>query len=202
MKISKFELVQSGLKGMIVHYLENENREGFEFLNEHKTTYKAPVPAMARTLIQRGTEYFIDLARLDSALPKGAVRLVKVEGNDEKIRFSGNVVDVDGCEFPVVSPWIEESTIYSKWNKLQLWHEECLRLVEDYSQKGQIEDAKQFMIDFSQTEKGNKDFGDLDFDKMAEGELRDKMREALEKSGAIIIDSGDYSDKPKMAVAN
>lgn len=189
MNISRVKLTQGGLKGMVITYSKEEIREGAAYINYHDVEHQAPVPLKIRKLFQKGQQFFCDICKLDKSMKDpGALRITVIDGSEGRMRLTAKVMSIDQIEYEAKSPWMESGSIYSKYNEMCLWLEECYRMAQEYVEKPIVESAAQYLLDFQATEKGKKFLGeDFDAEALTPAEQNAKYIEALEAQGMIVL---------------
>lgn len=184
MNISKVKI--AGTKGLKVSYLKYEENGGLTFLNEHQTTYRMPVHQGLKDLFAKFTKHLIKICGL--AVIDSDVEVTAVTSNGDNFLISGMVTVLNGQVYAINTPLIKEEAEYSEHKNVLTLVDELYKEVKLYCDKKRKIEPKQFVMDFYKNKEG---FDQSEFDKMSDGDTRKMMIEALEKTGAIIIDKED-----------
>lgn len=187
MNISKVKLKDS--KGITVNFLRQETVNDLTFLNEYVGNYRMPVHQGMKDLFNKLKPHLIKVCGL--AVIESDIEITAIQSNGDSFLISGKVSVLNGQVYAINTPLIKEEAEYSQHGNVLTIVDEIYKETKMYCDKKRKVDVKQFAMDFN---RGKEGYVQEDFDKMSEGEARELMVAALEKSGAIIIDREDMEE--------
>jgi hypothetical protein len=188
MEIRKVELKNGGLKGLVVCYSKERERDGISYVDDYKSVrVKTPVGKGIKDKFRELVPYFSDLLKV------GKIQKMEVlsVSSSEKDGFGFKVrVSVDYTTFDVEPQMVDES--YPKFWEVMAIVEAINEMTYAHLAGKEKVDARQYMLDLQGSDqKIAKEFADVDFEKMPIGDVKAKMIEALEKTGCIVVDVVD-----------
>lgn len=180
----------NGTKGLIVKYMIGEESHGLTFLNEYSTVYRMPVHEALKNLFAKLAPHLVSICKIDvdNDPEYSDIEITGITSNGGDFLISAKISTLNGSTFAINTPLVKEESDY-------YMHDAVIKIVNDiyseikiYADKKRKPESKQFVMDFYKNVEG---YTQEMFDSMSEGESRELMVAALEKSGAIIIDRED-----------
>lgn len=207
-KLGKVALNKGGFKGLTVTYSKTEIVENVPFSVETPAQkYKRPVHKALTEKFNSLREHIKAICKLSPSVELADIEMISVTSNEEVFILSAKVSTFDGKVFAVSTPQLDADSEYSQAEDVLKIIDELYNETMKYLSKKEALDSKQYLIDFvaKTDEKKLESIGlskDVDFTKMASGEQRAKMIEALQMTGAIVMDREDIDhEAPVEAVA-
>ena len=188
MKICKVKVLSEGKKGLLVSYLKEEDKHVYTFNNSYDVKYRYPLNKGIVKGLEMLGDYLRDLMGFKDGVEIEVTGVVSDASTNFIITYK--VKTVCGLYCGGSSPRVTDSNDYDKFEEVIKVIESLYEHVEEYVEHGSsIEGIKQYTLKFSDL-----DMDEVDFDAMAEGDKRVLMKEALMKSGCIVIDKEDIEE--------
>lgn len=193
MKISKIKLENGGLKGIIVNYLKNEEKDKLTFNNEYQVKYRAPIHSYLGKLIKSLEKYVVDICNLNE---DSEVSVLGVTANDKQFLISAKAYVLNGQTIAINTPNIKDG-MYSAYDEIQKIIAEIHKEIEVYVSAGQKIDKRQLVLDFYKDKK--EELEGLD---MADEEaVKRKAIDILNGMGCIVVEREEEPEQ-KLTMAH
>lgn len=177
-----------GIKGLEVSYMKFDLVSDLSYANEYTTKYKMPVHVGLNEMFNKLIPHLIKICGLSV---ESEVEVNCITSNGNQFLISGKVTVLNGQVYAINTPLIKEEAEYAEHDNVLTIVNEIYTETKIYADKKKKVDVKQFVMDFNKKKEG---YNQADFDEMSDGEARELMIAALEKTGAIIIDREDISE--------
>lgn len=186
LSLGKVKLVNGGMKGLEATYQQSAERGDYIFNDDHKSTFKAPVPKHLLDLFAKLKEHFVYICRFDSNNgTKEAIEITGVCSNGSShFIITAKVKTFGNTTFGVSTPKITEDKEYNGFDSVIEIINDIYDGVTKYINDKEVADNKQIVMGFSEAEE--------DISVLSDSEAADRAREYLEKQGAIVMMEDDY----------
>lgn len=200
-KLGKVTLKQGGFKGVSVKYSKTEIVENVPFIVETPAqNFRRPAHEALRTKFDLLRDHIRKICCLK--VDNDAVDIISISSNEETFIISAKISVLENKIFALNTPLLSEDDYHEGAQVLAIVGEIYDETLKYLNKKEKLE-TKQFLMEFvDRTDEAKLEkmglSKDMNFEQMAAGDQRAKMIEALEMTGAVILDKGAITvEEPK-----
>lgn len=194
MQLGKVKLINDGLKGLQISYIEHTTRSGNTYIDQYDSVFlRTPIPPAMKGIFMKLKEHFINICTLDRKYMKeDMIRITGVMGNGED--YFEILAEVGGLYtgLKLRHEQVTAENNYPKFAEVNEIIQEIYAAVEQYRQAKIVQSAEQMLLDFKSDKKFGKTLIDVDIDSMSKEEQEEAARKILESMGAIVMMPSDF----------
>jgi hypothetical protein len=196
MQLNKVELVNGGIKGLKIAYLEKVRRGSYDYKDEMKGHHiHTPVPAELKNMFYKLKKHLMVICSIDKEiLDEGSVIVTGISSNEKDFFEILGYVNGSFGEITLSHEAITVDSGYPAFKKVMDIVSEIFDGVVQYKAAKMLDSNKQMLLSFSEDAKAAKMLENVDIESLSVKEQAAKAKEILESLGGIIMMPEDMEE--------
>lgn len=196
LKIGSLKLVNGGMKGMVVSYLDPVMKNGNLFMDKCVVEKSAPVTFELMDKISQLGNYLLDICgyttnELEREQLLSLLEITKLSAGSDNFQISGKLKVLGGNQVvSLTSPLIKESMEYEGYEEVMKLVDSIYADTKEYI-GGKMMSAEELAVRFYKDKEG---FDEDEFNKLPKDEQIRIGTGVLEKLGCIVINESEVSE--------
>lgn len=204
LKLASVKLVNGGMKGVKLEYIDPSVKENVQFLDTYKAERKAPIHTELEDLFRSLRDPLLDICSYTATTPERdylieALEVTGIKYGEKGIVLYGNLSILGGNkELPLTTPLISGQEDYPDFADLEETAKKIYSETMEYMAGKKVMSDVQIVARFNSK---NKDFDMAAFSNMSKEDQRDWATRILEeKHGCIVIHNDEFTTEDETPV--
>jgi hypothetical protein len=194
--IGSVKLVNGGMKGLSMKYLETSVRNGMTFLDEVTRQKKVPIHGELMNLFENLGSYLLDICgyttnELERRILLQNLEITGVDAGTDRFIIKGKLKILNGGKvISLVTPLIKEADEFDGFDSVMELVTEIYSETKSYI-GGKMMSNEQLVMTFYKDKEG---FNEKEFAKLPEEERKRIALEVMDELGCIVIDDKEVQE--------